>query len=323
MLEEFKTRGSLVITTTHNEKVKMFVQTQTGMKNAGMEFRDRPTYRLILDLPQASNALSVARELGVEERLLERARGFLDPAIASFNKLLEQLAVESTRAADLSRELAGLKEGYEEKVRVFEKKSGLEQERMRSEFQELIAKQRREFTALYKEVKAMKASKVTVKKVDTFLAASEKKVMKREPYHPEIGELVRAPRYNFEGEVLASQEGQYLVGSEKMKMWLPPDEIEPSQKVKKVAEPALGAGDFVPELHLRGRYRDDVFPLLERFIYEAVCHDQKELRIVHGKGQGILRQAVIEFLKTVKEVKSFRPGGRGEGGDGVTVVELK
>ncbi len=323
LLEEFERRHALLFTTTHNEKVKMFVQTKSGMKNAGMEFNGRPTYRLVLDLPQASNALNIAAQMGIAEGLLKRAREFLDPAISSFNQLLEQLAIESSRAKSLREELAVMKSEYEDRSVRLGESARRESERMRQEFEVLVEKQRREFSILVREMKATKASKPAVKKAEAFIAASQQDLVRREPYNPAIGETVYAPRYHLQGEVQAYEDGKYLVAAEKMKMWLGPEDLEKAKTPDKKAEPVGTPVEFVPELFVRGKYRDDIFPLLERFIYDAICLNQKQVRIVHGKGQGILRRTVALYLKGVKEVKSFGPAEAGQGGDGVTVVELK
>ena len=323
MLEEFERRHAFLFTTTHNEKVKMFVQSRSGMKNAGMEFNGRPTYRLVLDLPQASNALSIAGEMGIDEGLLKRARELLDPAISSFSTLLEQLAIESAGARRLREELAEMKSEYEEGTANWKESARREKEKMSQDFEALVEKQRREFSTLAGEMKAAKASKPTVKKAEAFITASQQHLLKREPYHPTKGETVYAPRYRLQGLVLAYKEGKYLVASEKMKVWLGPDELEKAKTPAEKAEPVVTPGEFVPELFVRGKYRDDILPLLERFIYDAICLNLKQVRIVHGKGQGILRQTVALYLEGVKEVKSFGSAEPGQGGDGVTVVELK
>lgn len=108
-----------------------------------------------------------------------------------------------------------------------------------------------------------------------------------------------------------------------MKVWLEPEMMEKAAGQGKEIAEVIPKGDFVPRLHLRGKYREDILPMLERFIYDAVCYDIKQVTIVHGKGQGILRRAVAEFLKGNRQVASFRLGGTGEGGDGVTIAELK
>lgn len=185
LLEEFRELGCRLFVTTHNERIKMFVQSQPLMKNAGMEFRGKPTYRLMLDLPQASNALNVAREMGVGEKLIKRAESFLDPVVYSFNQLLEKLAIESTRAKELSTEFESLKDEYETKVSGFKEYSRREKEKMRDDFESFMEKKSREIVALVKEIRASQASKSAVKKAQDAIETSRCSVSaKQEPYFP-------------------------------------------------------------------------------------------------------------------------------------------
>ncbi len=324
LLEEFRDKGCQLFATTHNERIKMFAQTQPAMKNAGMEFKGRPTYRLILDIPQASNALQIAREFGLAEQLLKRAKEFLDPDVYSFNQLLEKLAVESNRLKTLREELEILKADYQDKVEGFRDYTRREKEKMHKKFTDFFEEKQREISTVIKEIKASRAQKSVVKKAQELMDNSLKQSMiKKEPYYPDIGEIVYSERYKIEGAVLAEKQGKYLVASEKMKVWLGPEEIAKTKSQIKKSNEIVKQGDFTPRLNLRGKYREDIMPLLERFIYEAIYHNLKQVVIVHGKGLGILRQAVTEYLKNNDQVASFRLGQPDEGGNGVTIVELK
>jgi len=76
------------------------------------------------------------------------------------------------------------------------------------------------------------------------------------------------------------------------------------------------------ELLLLGKRAEEVERLLISYLDDAVMANLRQVRIVHGSGTGVLRQIVRELLSTYPLVKEFRPGERGEGGNGVTVVRL-
>ena len=76
------------------------------------------------------------------------------------------------------------------------------------------------------------------------------------------------------------------------------------------------------ELDLRGKRADDISQQLDRYLNDAFLDEFKQVRIIHGFGTGAVRRTVRDFLASHPLVKSFRYGGKGEGGDGVTVVEL-
>jgi DNA mismatch repair protein MutS2 len=76
------------------------------------------------------------------------------------------------------------------------------------------------------------------------------------------------------------------------------------------------------ELDLHRLTADEAIIELEAFLYEAYCAGVPAVRVVHGKGTGMLRGTVRSWLPKRSLVKSFRPGWTWEGGDGVTIVEL-
>jgi DNA mismatch repair protein MutS2 len=80
---------------------------------------------------------------------------------------------------------------------------------------------------------------------------------------------------------------------------------------------------FQPRLMLVGKRVDEALPLLERFLDDALLHDRLELEVVHGAGEGILRKAVREFLAGHREVAGFHAAKIGQGGENVTLIQLK
>ena len=77
------------------------------------------------------------------------------------------------------------------------------------------------------------------------------------------------------------------------------------------------------ELDLRGSNLDDSIMEVDRFLDESFLSGMGQVYIIHGKGTGVLRAGIQEFLRRHKHVKSYRLGEYGEGGAGVTVAELK
>ena len=78
----------------------------------------------------------------------------------------------------------------------------------------------------------------------------------------------------------------------------------------------------VNEVHLRRLTVDEALPKLDQYLYDAFMTGLYQVRVVHGKGTGTLRRIVREELAKHPLVKSYRPGEYGEGGAGVTIVEL-
>ncbi len=78
-----------------------------------------------------------------------------------------------------------------------------------------------------------------------------------------------------------------------------------------------------PEINLIGRTSDEAVALLDKYLDDAYLAHLSPVRVVHGKGTGALRNAVHQYLKRQKHVKSYRLGAFGEGDAGVTIVEFK
>jgi DNA mismatch repair protein MutS2 len=150
------------------------------------------------------------------------------------------------------------------------------------------------------------------------------------PAEARPGEILRVPALDTEGEVVRVADGEAELSVRGKKLRLPLGELEQfvprrfagKPKVSKVRSSVERPG-LEPRLVLVGERVDAALPRLDRFLDDALLQGVREVEVVHGAGQGILRRAVRDFLGQHREVASFRPGGLGEGGDNVTVVELR
>ncbi len=143
-----------------------------------------------------------------------------------------------------------------------------------------------------------------------------------------VGDRVRLRASGTEGEVLELREGRALVSTAGLRMQVPLEELAVLGEAVPTRQRASGGGWSAPEIRgtteidLRGLRVDEVRLELERGLDGAILGDFKEVRIIHGKGTGALRQRVQELLGLEPRVKAFRMGGPGEGGAGVTVAVL-
>jgi DNA mismatch repair protein MutS2 len=140
------------------------------------------------------------------------------------------------------------------------------------------------------------------------------------------GDWVRSERFGRQGEVLEvnGEEAQVQFGT--IRVRLPLCELSLTQPLDrasrpKVLEPELDP--FDPRISLRGLTQAEAWERLDQFLDMASLRGAKLIWVVHGKGQGILRQMVWEYLSKDRRVERFRLGTAGEGGSGVTAVELK
>jgi DNA mismatch repair protein MutS2 len=153
----------------------------------------------------------------------------------------------------------------------------------------------------------------------------------RMPATPQPGELLRIPALRAEGVVVRIEGDQAELSVQGKKLRLPLATLEQFSPPRFVSDEAKGGGvrsriereGFSPRLLLVGKRVDEALVLLDRFLDDALLHHLAELEVVHGAGEGILRRAVRDFLRGHREVKAFHAADVGQGGDNVTIVQLR
>ena len=343
-------KGATVIATSHLESLKYFVEENSSMQNAGMEFTDHPTYRLIVGIPGTSNALEVADEVGFPKAVLEEARSFLRPELLESSSLIAKLSSEHRKAEELREGLeANLKETAEAKARFEREETELAERRKRfdaemiAEREMLLSEARREIENLVHEIRETQASRSSILKAKGFVDSQSSRIAAgqggsaKSRISPglEEGLRVNSRQLKREGVIAEINErsGEALVEFGTLKMALPLSDLsfvqegsnesltEVKSSVKTQSESGQDA-EFNPRLHLRGMHADEAYDRLISHIQEALALGVSEVAIVHGKGTGVLRSMVMEFARRDKRVSSFRVGEPFEGGDGVTVLKL-
>ncbi|KPK64236.1 hypothetical protein AMJ83_03130 [candidate division WOR_3 bacterium SM23_42] len=226
VLDELSRDKNLILATTHNENLKIFVSNRSDMINGGMEFTDRPTYRLILGVPQPSNAISLAHQLGLKRDVLAKAKSYLDEDKMSVNRLFEDLSRE-LKAVEAEREkLSGLTSNYENKLAVFNVKKKQEFDELRSKYRNELTRAKRDIEKLIKTLRKEGPRPDMVHKARRFFGDKLEFETIHEPYHPDIGELVRIRELKRIGQVVAEKQGKYKIGLENIFYWVEPTDIE-------------------------------------------------------------------------------------------------
>ncbi|HLI05023.1 MAG TPA: endonuclease MutS2 [Ktedonobacteraceae bacterium] len=351
------------VATTHYSELKAFAHEQPGVVNASVEFNIEtlsPTYRLSIGLPGRSNALAIANRLGLDKRIIERAREFLGNAGVRMENLLEGLQSERKAAEDerfrLSMERA---EAEYQRKQLEAERHKLEEERVRI-LNEARAQARRELdevqTALAKlKVDVNRGSisrerlhqdRQRVRNLEEKVApiAEPRRARKVDPQQEklegplQIGDTVRVLSFGQNAELLGlspdHSEADLQMGALRIRVSV--ENLERVSKHQAAAEervheysaPAVvrpnmeDRPDVATELDMRGWRVEDALGELETYLNDAALSGMSSVRIVHGKGTGALRAAVREQLAHHPLVKSFASAPPREGGDGVTIVKL-
>ena len=363
IIQNGRSKGSLIAATTHYAEMKTFAMTTAGVENASCEFDVatlRPTYRLLIGIPGKSNAFAISRRLGLDEEVIAAAKAQMDSESIRFEDVLTQLEEKRQRLEKAQGEADRLWQQSQEdarKARTFREQMEKAKENARSkgenEARRIVRQAQQQVDEIFAELDALRKkmqqqadfqaindAKVSARK--HMNAAQEALHLREETPEPEkpsrpivAGDRVELPGVRTAATVVqVNGDGSLVLQAGKMKMTAKPGQVrliegQPQQKKQPMAPKTTP----VPTLHLerrasseldiRGYETLEAESVVENYLDAAVMAKLETVTIIHGKGTGALRKAVHEILRRSKVVKSFRLGRYGEGEAGVTVVELK
>ena len=361
IIEFCRKMGSHVVATTHYAELKLYAMRTPGVINASCEFDVetlRPTYKLLIGIPGKSNAFAISRKLGLSEAILKEADDLVDKSDKDFEDVLSQLEsqrqqMESARqeAERLRLETAKIKQQSEEYAAQLQKEKDKAMESARREAQKIIDDARTAANLASEELKAIRkqlkdsadASNVnqrqaeirrSLNEMESSIRSQQPKAERPQPKRAVlVGDTVELLKLGTKASVIAiNKDGTYQLQAGIMKLTVKPNEVyllendNPYKEVKKPRPAHSGREmkmDAQPmEVDLRGMDAVEAICVLDRYLDGAMRNGLKQVRIIHGKGTGVLRAAVQQSLKKNKFVKKFRLGVYGEGEDGVTIAEF-
>jgi DNA mismatch repair protein MutS2 len=360
LLENLRDRGITTFATTHYSDLKLYAHNTPGVRNASVEFDIetlRPTYELSIGLPGRSNALVIARRLGLNPVIVDAAEGIVRPDALQADALLDDIkrtkqetAQINERAKERERQAQLLEADLRYQLAQIE-------EARRAIVAEIRQTMERELDATRKEIErarrqAEQAAQFGGQRSHSqFLAEAEEELSRRRrkledvdltvspPPGPdsglagpiEIGDRVWVASLQASGEILAihprAEEADVQIGNFRLK--LPLKRLELRQKAAQdtsAFQSSAGGGARVEspgiEFDMRGARVEEGLENLERYLDTAYMARLPWVRIIHGKGTGVLRDAVRQMLRTHPVVSDYRVGEGSEGGDGVTIAKL-
>jgi DNA mismatch repair protein MutS2 len=356
ILSYLQKAGVKVIATTHYSELKAFAYNHARIVNASVEFNVetlQPTYRLLLGVPGKSNAFEIARGLGLPEEVINQAGEFLTRDQVQVADLIANLEMDQRVSAQERKEAEMLRRELQEmKRRILEKETELhnrEVEIIRKAQEEslrILKETRKEAELIFQELKtsleaeAQKAQNESLRRAreklnekEEVISASlpEKKYLGQKPKTVVPGQMVEIPKLNQKGYVISqpNQDGELYIQAGILKIMVNLNDIRILEKTdQETGKTRTGhmrmekIRSISSELDLRGKTVDEALEEVDKYLDDALIAGLNELRIIHGKGTGALRDAVTSFLKSHRQVKSYRLGGYNEGGSGVTVVSL-
>lgn len=343
-----------VIGTTHHGSLKVFAHEHPKLINGAMEFDQEtlsPTYRFRKGVPGSSYAFEIADRMNLHTDVMIRARELLGDQRSKMGEMLLSLEKQLQETKAEHKELERLKEKAEEQDNILskkqkeferEKKKMLDDAYKEAERIMQTANQRIE-AAVEKIIAAGKEDRDTIREarhdiLDTKKAIHRGKAdldismeSRDESKEPEVGDFVTIGDSGTSGEVveISGNQATILVNGMKIKSKIGKINISsPPKKKKKQSTRSYGGSENLdlsvkPKLDIRGYRGDAAVQELMHYLDNAVARGMRQVEIVHGKGEGILKKLVHEHLEKRKEIKSFNLAPWEHGGPGCTLVELK
>jgi DNA mismatch repair protein MutS2 len=347
IIAELLDRGPLVVATTHYSEVKSFAYETPNVENASVEFDVetlQPTYRVVIGVPGQSNALAIARRLGLDERVLERASTYIDSETIRTDELLGEIRAIRDRA---ERELLDARRERDE-ARVIrdeaaEERRNAETERLNAREEALLAAEaeladaRSAVRRLQQAAAARPTERPEIDKPHVELDSAIRQVKsvrrslsanrpRQQVAVLSVGDRVEVTTLGMEGEIasLEGESAEIVMGGLRLRQPLSALKRLGGARKEPTRRVSISTGTaFVPmEIDVRGERVADVETELERYLDTAYRANLPSVRIIHGKGTGALRQAVRRQLAAHPAVVRSESGGHGEGGDGVTIAYL-
>ncbi|MCR5657243.1 MAG: endonuclease MutS2 [Butyrivibrio sp.] len=359
ILNNLHQRGIRTMATTHYSELKVYALTTEGIQNASCEFDVeslRPTYRLLIGVPGKSNAFAISKRLGLSQDIIDAAGEQISQDNRKFEDLLSDL--ESSRITIENERLEI--ERYRKEVESLKEELKKKQDKLDESKERILREANEEARAILQEAKdTMDETIRTVRKAEAGIpmqelerarqgvnqkisAKNEKLAIKNKkdkathkalkPSQIKLGDSVRIISMGLKGTISSKpdKDGNLMVQCGIMKSRANINDLEliKEENGKEQMKKFYGqhkmdlskASNIRTELNLIGLNSQDAIAELDKYLDSAYVSHLPSVRIVHGKGSGILRQAVHDHLKSAPYVKSFKLGEFGEGDSGVTIV---
>nr|WP_223284526.1 Smr/MutS family protein [Hymenobacter qilianensis] len=360
VLDQLNRARSYGVITTHYTNLKNYAERSPGIVNGAMRYdpeRLQPLYRLEIGKPGSSFAIEIARKIGLPAQLVERATQLVGKDKIRYDRLLEGLEKEKAdlelRTAEAEKQERRLKKAAQEYQDL---KRHLEDTRLdvlrdaKAKAKLLLKDTNQQIEATIQEIRTAQADKEQTKQARQKLDDYVKLELQIEPPKArptretadaatlKAGDKVALIGQDGYGEIMSVKGKTAEVSFGGMKTIVKVSQLEKlgraeikerEKKAERNAPQSSGMdmtgrmANFSPNLDLRGERAEDALQKVMAFVDDAVMLGIPEIKFVHGRGNGILRQITRDYLRSVRSVASVADEHAERGGDGATVAVLK
>ena len=360
ILLELNKKQAFGIVTTHYANLKLLADHHEGILNGAMLFDTKfmqPMYIMVTGKPGSSFAFEIARKIGFPKEILDEASNITGEQHLRFEQQLQQLEVDKKAIRKKERELqvadALLTEVVEKYKKLLSELEARKKQLMRdaaAEAQELIDRANSQIERTIREIKEAQAERERtkevrqeLKKVKEEIAATTDPSRGRSDASPrlmegsgvalKVGDTVCIDEMEIVGEIVAISDTDATILFDTVRLRTSPDKLRKvsraeGRKVQRKWQSGLAdelsekAEHFDLTLDVRGKRAEEALDIVAKYLDEAKLLSIKEVSILHGKGNGILRKLIREYLSRDHDVASFADASLETGGTGITRVRL-
>ncbi len=361
ILEKVKACGSMTVATTHYNEIKKYALSTDDVENASMEFNVEtlsPTYKLSIGIPGRSNAFEISRRLGLNDEIIERASLLIERGDIQFEEVLSAIEKDKKKAeeerdeaiiinlamkkkqADLEQKISEIKKKQEqiireakEEARAILKEAKDTANQVQRELREL-----NKISSLGERNKKFEENRKILRDVE---GKYQQRIIKEVNNNPvdasklKTGDRVKVLSLAQNGEIITLPDGKgdLFVQIGIMKASVNISDlvlINDGTKKKKEKKPSKygslykhKAQNISISINVQGENLEDAVMDVDKYLDDAYIAGLKEVTVIHGRGEGILKAGLRDLFKRHNHVDSYRKGAYNEGGDGVTIVKLK
>ncbi|MGJ1283526.1 endonuclease MutS2 [Sphingobacterium spiritivorum] len=352
VLETLNKKQIRGVITTHYSNLKVFASNTEGIENASMLFDNvamKPLYILQVGKPGSSYAFEIAQKIGLRKDILELARQKIGTQQKKVDTLLVDLErdkkeVLETKTAILKREreLVALKAEYETLQSYLDENKKQILKQAKEEARQILKDANKLVENTIADIKSVNADKEKTKEIRGKLtkaaadhkpahgaaATSKVKIQPEEDTAIEVGDWVKIVDSGNEAQVIeVARNNNLILALGDLRTVVKRSKVsklrskEKSKAIKKSSN-TPSAADFSPEVDVRGMRTEDALNQIELVLDRAVMIGYPSLKIVHGKGDGILRKFIRDYLRKYSHVSRFEDEHADRGGDGITYAYI-
>ncbi|MFO7890847.1 MAG: endonuclease MutS2 [bacterium] len=351
ILEYLTELGCLTIATTHMGALKVFAHQHKFIENGSMLFDSKklsPSYRFQMGLPGSSYAFEIAEKYGMDPEIIQKARKRIGEERGKLDTLILQLENEIQKSSRLTKEaeikhskLEGLIQLYQERLDKITKQGQKERKRIVDEAEEFLKNANVDIENIIREIKEKQAARSTIRTAKNTIQQKQDTIKKLQhnqnvPDQKTLkkGEWAFWHGHSGKGKIISDSDstGRVLVDWDGIRLKVPLQELQTTRECDQ-DEKQTSEINFVSvakiddsignEIDLRGMRAEDAIITVDKYLSDAVMAGFHAVRIIHGKGSGVLREVIGRHLKEHNLVKNFRLGRWNEGDTGVTIVEIE